>query len=264
MDTNIYYFSGTGNSLAVARELTKNLVNCRLLPIAKALESKCLVPKVKKVGIVFPLYYVGLPEIVQRFVQAIELEGVQYVFCIVTKGWPIVGGAIKQVQNILNSRGYQLSAGFYIRMPMNDIIVIQPASSPVQERLLAAMPEKVNAIAGKVSLCQRYFAWEPVGFVRPLRNGPFIKRVHAEDRYFCTTDACSACGVCEAVCPVRNIVIDKDGPKWQGKCQQCLACFHFCPQHAIVFDKGKTKKQPQYRCSGITYKDIAQQKGVNV
>jgi len=46
--------------------------------------------------------------------------------------------------------------------------------------------------------------------------------------------------MCERVCPVDNIKVDKK-PVFMNNCQQCLACAHNCPQRAISVKKEKSK-----------------------
>ena len=41
MHTNIYYFSGTGNSLAVARAIAEK-VNGTVMPISSAMDRECI------------------------------------------------------------------------------------------------------------------------------------------------------------------------------------------------------------------------------
>ncbi len=44
MKITLFYFSGTGNSLIVAKELKKELKNCELVPIAKKIKNEGITP----------------------------------------------------------------------------------------------------------------------------------------------------------------------------------------------------------------------------
>ena len=68
MKTTIYYFSGTGNSLKIARDIAEKLEECELIPIAKVWQQDQLASTSKNVGFIFPLYYFGLPKIVYDFI----------------------------------------------------------------------------------------------------------------------------------------------------------------------------------------------------
>jgi flavodoxin len=54
MSTEIYYFSGTGNSLHVAKELQKRLPGSKLIPIVSFLDNDVVIIKGETVGFVFP------------------------------------------------------------------------------------------------------------------------------------------------------------------------------------------------------------------
>ena len=56
METEIYYFSGTGNSFHVAREFQRRLPKTVLLPIVSLLGNETITPSAKRVGIVFPIH----------------------------------------------------------------------------------------------------------------------------------------------------------------------------------------------------------------
>ncbi|MDP2797248.1 MAG: hypothetical protein Q8N94_07040 [Methanoregula sp.] len=65
MMTIIYYFTGTGNSLAAAKTICTRLGDCKLVSIPTLAESpEEIVPAADRVGIVCPVYGFGLPSIV--------------------------------------------------------------------------------------------------------------------------------------------------------------------------------------------------------
>ena len=67
----IFYFSGTGNSLYVAQKLQET-EGGELINITDALNKKQYNYKPEdgeKVGIIFPVYFNGLPTIVEQFME---------------------------------------------------------------------------------------------------------------------------------------------------------------------------------------------------
>lgn len=52
--------------------------------------------------------------------------------------------------------------------------------------------------------------------------------------------------MCEKICPVNNITIESNKPKWNGKCVDCMACINICPKKAINIGKSTIKKN-RYR-----------------
>ena len=81
----IFYFSGTGNSAWVARQLAEGQ-NEELLSIAMEIDRNKAykLKEGEKVGFVFPVYAWGPPKIVLRFIHQLKLDkpGYLFSFCI--------------------------------------------------------------------------------------------------------------------------------------------------------------------------------------
>jgi len=75
MNTEIYYFSGTGNSLHIARELHERLPGSKLIPIVSLLKQDIIEVKAEVIGLVFPIYFMLAPRPVQDFLQTIGKKG---------------------------------------------------------------------------------------------------------------------------------------------------------------------------------------------
>ncbi len=120
MSTEIYYFSGTGNSLAVARDLAEKM-NGKLISIPSVIDQESITTGADVIGIVFPVYYVGLnhiPLIVKRFVMKLENISTKYIFAVCTYGGGF-GPTLKILDETVRSRGGRLAAGFGVHMPQN-------------------------------------------------------------------------------------------------------------------------------------------------
>ena len=61
MSTEIYYFSGTGNSFYVVKELQKRIIDSKLIPIVSLLKQKIIEVQGETVGFVFPIYFTAIP-----------------------------------------------------------------------------------------------------------------------------------------------------------------------------------------------------------
>jgi ferredoxin/flavodoxin len=116
--TELYYFTGTGNSLAVARDIAEN-VNGQLISITPMMEKEIIKPHADAIGIVFPVYYAsnlcsGIPSVVERFLNKLDINDSQYIFAVCThSGMP--GTTIEKVAKVLKSRGGKLAAGFTVK-----------------------------------------------------------------------------------------------------------------------------------------------------
>ena len=73
MSVDIFYFTGTGNSLFVARQLSEVLSDkIRILPIKNFKEDKKVEINSDYLIIVYPVYFQTLPHIVKLFVNKLE------------------------------------------------------------------------------------------------------------------------------------------------------------------------------------------------
>ena len=120
MKTIIYYFTGTGNSLAAAKKIAAVLGDCELVSIASLQNTPGeIVPSADRVGIVCPVYDAGVPRIVAEFVGRLSLIRAGYTFAIVTLGGTGVS-ALHQLNGIVSRKsGKKLDAAWIVKMPGN-------------------------------------------------------------------------------------------------------------------------------------------------
>ena len=59
--------------------------------------------------------------------------------------------------------------------------------------------------------------------------------IHAKKFY--ATDRCTSCGMCERICPLKNIDIKEGKPVWKDRCTHCMACICRCPAEAIEYGR---------------------------
>jgi flavodoxin len=88
MKREIYYFSGTGNSLYVARSITKK-INGTLIPMPSFIGQSRIETSADDVGIVFPAYlaqHTGVPVMAGSFVRKLSNIGSKYIFAVCTCG----------------------------------------------------------------------------------------------------------------------------------------------------------------------------------
>ena len=66
-NVEIYYVSGTGNSLHVAKELQKRILERNLIPIVSLLNKDRVKTNGEAVGLVFPIHGMTIPIPVKKF-----------------------------------------------------------------------------------------------------------------------------------------------------------------------------------------------------
>ncbi|MBN2396576.1 MAG: EFR1 family ferrodoxin [Candidatus Atribacteria bacterium] len=119
MDMEIYYFSGTGNSFYVAKELQKRIPESILIPIVSLLHQDNITTRADSVGIIFPVHALTIPIAVKRFLKKVNLHSTKYIFAIATRGATFFRG-FELIERLLANKGKRLHAQFILTMGMND------------------------------------------------------------------------------------------------------------------------------------------------
>ncbi len=262
MKTIIYYFTGTGNSLAAAKKIAAATGDCELVPIASlAKTSGDIVPRAERIGIVCPVYFTGLPLMVAAWAGRLDPATVNYLFAVVTHGGGGDSAALRQLDGIIRKRrGTGLDAGFGVMMPGNYILMYESPKGEKQEEILAKADEAIAGITGPVTRCEKRIL--PASLIsRVLYTVAypwFRSHAHTDDKKFTVTDQCTSCGTCVAVCPADNIDLVQGKPVWKHHCELCCGCIHTCPVQAIQAG-ARTEKWQRYRNPGITVADLKNQ-----
>ncbi|WP_300728373.1 EFR1 family ferrodoxin [uncultured Bacteroides sp.] len=245
----ILYFSGTGNSRWVARQLADGL-NDEMLSIAELyLESRKLVlGKDEPLGFVFPVYSWGPPQIVLKVLEALSFDVVpSYLYFVCTCG-DDVGKTAAIFRRAVKKKGWRCKAGFSVIMPNTYVCLpsFDVDFKSVEEKKLEESNGRMEVVLGAVMHRLKGFDCHEGGlpilksyFIRPLFNA-FL----SSPKKFHVTDDCIRCGLCEQVCPVHNIKMNEK-PEWGSDCTMCLSCYHHCPKHAIAYGS-QTQNKGQY------------------
>jgi ferredoxin len=255
MKTTIYYFTGTGNSLAIAREVAKNIPESRL----ERIKYNTIAPKeAMNIGIVFPVYSMGVPGAVKQFIGKLSLAKDTYIFAVATCGGSL-GHTFKVIERSLAKNDLHLSAAFSVIMPDNFIPFFNIPSESEQKQILEKIKNTPKTIADCVNNNIKIPIPKTMGiigafvsnFIYPIALKHFVKA----DKKFWSNEKCDGCSICAKVCPVKNIKIENNKPIWQHHCEFCLACLHWCPQQAIQYGKINPKRG-RYHHPEVTLKDM--------
>ncbi len=169
MDAEIYYFSGTGNSLFVAKEIA-GTIGGKLIPISSAIKKEKINIEADAIGIVFPVFYAtndcGIPLIISRFIRKLENLDSKYVFAVCTCG-NMPGTTIENLAKQVSSQGGELAAGFTFKMSDKTLTLEK------QEKALAYQKEKLNAICEYVS-AKKKGKLETRGIMRKIFLAPLL------------------------------------------------------------------------------------------
>ena len=243
----IYYFSGTGNSLSIARDLQSSLGNIELLSIATLMRSPGRIAiEGEIIGFVFPVYFGRVPVVVEEFLERVDFGETDYLFAV-TNG----GGAFcrthKILDNQLRGKGRSLAAGFTIRMP-GVHPKVHKFIRKKDEEFFRDKQQRLEEVSQLIRRKEAHRLETNFGLFGILLSHVLFKSLykmsknHSLDSALWTNDSCRQCGTCRSVCPVQNIELEATGPRWLGKCLNCARCYHLCPHEAIEFGDDTMKR----------------------
>lgn len=256
MKTSLFYFSATGNSLVVARDIAEGLPEAKLCAISQViggdlpLEAECI-------GIIYPVYFAGLPRIVSDFIATLNPKKVKYIFVVCTFG-AFAAGSLLMAKEQLTALGIPMNAGYYVPMPGNYIVKYGAYKKEKQEKMFRKARESVRRIVEDV-INQKNIPVKSGNFLFNMIGNSIYKSKLPQfptlDRNFAANGKCTMCGICVKVCPVKNIRIEGNRPQWQGNCEHCMACIQWCPVEAIEYSAA-TEGRERYRHPDITVNDL--------
>lgn len=242
MPNRIFYFTGTGNSLAIARAIGEGIGGAEILPVAKYLEGFAGSNE-ERIGLVMPVYGSGPPRMVADFVGELKPLADQYVFAVADCGGS-EGKTLERVDRALRRNGSKLDAGFAVRgdflpnLPgMGDMPIIKLIGWLGRKHVPAAAKHRLGDIIDIVSAKRTHrpeasnFA---VNLVTTLIHAGAMRTFRVADKDFAATDVCTSCGICARICPRKNVRLEAGRPTWHGDCELCYACFFWCPEKAIT------------------------------
>ncbi len=294
--TDIFYFTGTGNSLYVARQLADRMPAARLVPIVAALHGATAasgpaapvstatpIPTstADVVGIVFPVHALTIPIVVRKFVRKLRAGGTRYIFAVATREGTLFRG-FPVIDRLLRRHGLRLSAGFILRMWNNearhasyvipsteDIVDVEADLAPRLDKIAACVRSRRDHLVPDVDVTN------PLPF-SPLKNklveaivigGIKLAEYIGGVQYFYADESCTKCGVCEKVCLSGKITTVEKAPVWRRDvlCYMCFACLNYCPATAVQIKdipgvKSYTQTNGRYTHPYAEVKDIAAQK----
>ncbi|BBF43671.1 ferredoxin [Lachnospiraceae bacterium KM106-2] len=232
----VIYFTATGNSLYVAKNIGGNLLS---IPQILKKEERKIQDDV--IGLIFPVYGLCVPPYIKEFLGKVTLQS-DYIFSILTYGF-YEGATGKELLEIGRKNGIQFSYINEIKMVENYL----PAYEMEREKKKRTKQEIDSCIEKIKQDIMEKRHWI-------LKEGPFasfMTKCHEKwyhyhvgegvTKDYQIADVCSGCGICTKVCPMGNIHIKSGKPVFKEQCMSCLACIQNCPKQAIHLTKEKSE-----------------------
>lgn len=246
MKTIIFYFSGTGNSHAIAEKMAELLSNSEVFHI-KSLKGMNLT-QYDQIGFVYPSYAIHAPAIVTEYIEAIELQENQKVFLTVTYGGTY-GYAIEDVRKILMSKNITNLMEFKLHMPGSYLLEYGAFPNWYQNYLLKGSEKKLKRICNNIRKEKKGKEIAPnmVAILFQKNGRQMMENFRNRGKLFYTDKTCIQCGKCAAICPADNISYKDEAVVWGDHCTQCMACIQNCDKiiHPLLKPNRKKYHHPQ-------------------
>jgi len=247
----IFWFSGTGNSLWVAKKLA-HATKAEAVNIAHTRDLETVTVEDDVIGFVFPTYLGDLPRPAKEFLLKLRTPKNAWFFAVMTSADGDSGVSFLCIDRALYARGQHLSLARNLVMPGN----LLKHSAKNEKGILGDAEDELKNILWDIFHRTSDYKTENKGpGKRFVQNTPF-RSPNALIKRFRITDDCVGCGLCTQVCPTGNITVT-DGKAVHGKaCANCFACRHWCPKGATVPKLKMFSKRPQYHHPAVHAKDF--------
>ncbi len=259
----IFYFSGTGNSLYVAKELAK-ATNDEAISIPMAIHDDTHEYKAQKIGLVLPVYAHDIPPLTAKFLQASHFEA-EYFYIVLTYG-NRAGCAIDACVERLKDKTEHIDYAQTLLMVDNWL-----PSYDIDEQLKIdkQIPQNLSAIIQDVVAEKKWIrpcTEEDKKADEDLFSKGFSFDTLCEQEFLegllSIDDLCIGCGICTRVCPSGCITLVNNKAKRDAtknyECTVCLACIHACPNFAISMPGGQKNTHAHFCNEHTNIKELCE------
>ena len=245
----ILYFTGTGNSAYVAKQLGEKL-NDEVINLFEKIKNHDYseVNSDKPFVFVYPTYAWQMPKILRDWIEKTKFSGHKLAYFVSTCGMSM-GDTSKALQELCTKKGFQYAGCASVVMPENYIAMFPVPNEEQIQEILEKADKRIPKIAELIDLGTFLFMEKPKVLDKMLTavvNQGFYKYAISAKKFY-AKDSCIGCGKCVEVCPLSNVTLVNGKPKWGKNCTHCMACICKCPAEAIEYGKASEGKV-RYQC----------------
>lgn len=246
----IFYFTGTGNSLFIAKEIEQNPIS-----IPQVINNTEQIYKDSKIGIIAPIYGHEVPEMVKQFIKSATFK-TDYFYIVLTYG-NRHGGAVELTNMFCKENGVHVDYLNTIQMVDN---WLPSFDMDEQRKIDKHVDENLQQIKNDIQSCKKEI--QTVTDTDRKDHQQFLEnkaKLPADlfQNLYKVNDECIQCGICTQVCPAGCISLKNGKVVYDMRqCQTCMACIHNCPKKAIQLNMTEKNPKARYRNDKVTLQEI--------
>lgn len=243
MNVAIVYFSGTGNTKAIAYGYKEALMKQGHDVDIRSIEKINAIPEHDLLIIGGPIYAGNMPDELINWVRKnIKQVSDKKAIVFSTSAGLMNANGVKSIAKKLGNKGYDVIDVATYEMPRNFYIdKYDPTPEPVQKQEFERAAHKIMDSLASLNHQEKLNFDESV-FLIDFYADLFRVMAKFMGRSFSIDDSCIQCGLCEANCPKKNIRYMEKA--YLDQCMMCTRCIHNCPVNAISY---KGRKIEAYR-----------------
>lgn len=251
----ILCFSGTGNSRFIAKQIAQAFDD-EIIDLNQKIKTKDVSPiRCKnKLILVTPTYAWRIPRIVSDWLIKTKFIDAKEIYFVMNCGSEI-GNAAKYNQQLAKQKQLEYMGTAQIIMPENYIALFQAPEKKQASEIVEIAKVELQKVIDQIKVNKqlkkpRKNLYDR--FMSACINPIFYPMIVKADAFY-AKDTCIGCGLCIDKCPMNNIVLEKNKPKWGKECTHCMACINYCPKQSIEYGK-KSKGKVRYHFEELNEK----------
>lgn len=233
----VVYFSGTGNTKAIAEGYKKALSSKGHSVTLMSIEESHMLDEHELLMVGGPIYAGNMPDELINWVRKyVKPVNDKKAIAFSTSAGLLNANGVKSIGKKLNHKGYTLIELVTFEMPRNFYIDrYEPTPEEVQKQQFENATLKIIESLSHIDRIRSLNVDESVVMIDIFAD---LFRVMAKfmGKSFQIHENCIGCGLCEKNCPKHNIKSKEK--KYMNRCIMCTRCIHNCPVNAISY-KGK-------------------------
>jgi len=249
MEFLIIYFSGTGNTELLAKEIKKRLENNSHTVELISLEEKEKLQQAsfegKIIGFGFPVYKFSYPDIFNKFFAFFNNAGKNNPGFLFSSYARFPSDSFYTFSKKLNKKSFVITSEESFKCPCCGIASRKEETdfeyqSGVffEDGIAEKLDVFTNTILKSIGKMKRIRHYPSPLSKISLSLVPLIEKTKYPKLQI-SKEACSVCGLCAAQCPDNNLI--NNGTeiliKDEWNCLHCLRCMNHCPSNAVKFGK---------------------------